>query len=91
MNLGNTCFMSCIIQALIHTPLLRDYFLADKHVCHFQDEPSTCLVCEMSSLFQEVSELNIRNNMFCPFFLVFLFVQKKLIFMETVSTANFYL
>lgn len=54
VNLGNTCFMSCIIQALIHTPLLRDYFLADKHICHFKDEPSTCLVCEMSSLFQEV-------------------------------------
>lgn len=53
VNLGNTCFMSCIIQALIHTPLLRDYFLADRHVCHFQDEPSMCLVCEMSKLFQE--------------------------------------
>ena len=30
VNLGNTCFMSCIVQSLIHTPLLRDYFLSDR-------------------------------------------------------------
>lgn len=33
VNLGNTCFMSVILQSLIHTPLLRDYFLSDRHVC----------------------------------------------------------
>jgi ubiquitin carboxyl-terminal hydrolase 22/27/51 len=54
LNLGNTCFMNCIVQALIHTPLLRDFFLADRHLCQFQDEPGRCLVCEVSRLFQEV-------------------------------------
>ena len=35
INLGNTCFMSCIVQTLVHTPLLRDYFLSGiKHI-HF--------------------------------------------------------
>ena len=32
INLGNTCFMSCIVQTLVHTPLLRDYFLSGKHL-----------------------------------------------------------
>lgn len=55
INLGNTCFMSCIIQALTHTPLLRDYFLSDRHVCQFNNDSSRCLVCEIARLFQEVS------------------------------------
>ena len=46
--------MNCIVQALTHTPLLRDYFLSDKHICQMDKDPQQCLVCEMSRLFQEV-------------------------------------
>ncbi|KAK3091748.1 hypothetical protein FSP39_022316 [Pinctada imbricata] len=54
INLGNTCFMNCIVQALIHTPVLRDFFLADKHNCQpLSAESGQCLVCEMARLFQE--------------------------------------
>jgi len=52
INLGNTCFMSCIVQVLIHTPLLRDYFLSDRHICQATAE-NACIVCEISKLFQE--------------------------------------
>lgn len=50
-NLGNSCFMNCIIQALLHTPMLRDYFFTDKHVCYAK-KSSDCLFCHFSSLFQ---------------------------------------
>lgn len=30
-NLGNTCYTSCVIQALVHNPLLRNYFLGGMH------------------------------------------------------------
>lgn len=49
VNLGNTCFMNCIVQALTHTPLLRDYFMADQHKCH----STSCLMCETVKVFQE--------------------------------------
>ncbi|XP_050502753.1 ubiquitin carboxyl-terminal hydrolase nonstop isoform X1 [Diabrotica virgifera virgifera] len=51
INLGKTCFVNCIVQALIHTPLLRDYFLTERHNCNAV--VGACLVCEVSKIFQE--------------------------------------
>jgi ubiquitin carboxyl-terminal hydrolase 22/27/51 len=34
LNLSQTCFLSAILQALIHNPLLKSYFLSDKHNRH---------------------------------------------------------
>lgn len=56
--------MNCIVQALTHTPLLRDFFLSDRHRCEMQS-PSSCLVCEMSSLFQEVRGGEWEGEGFC--------------------------
>lgn len=50
--------MNCIVQALTHTPLLRDFFLSDRHKCEMQS--NSCLVCEMSQLFQEVWRTGFR-------------------------------
>lgn len=64
LNLGNTCFMNCIIQTLMHTPVLRDYFFAEKHsLCNFEGGPSKCLVCEVYTLYQEVrNKICIKNK-----------------------------
>jgi ubiquitin carboxyl-terminal hydrolase 22/27/51 len=34
LNLSQTCFLSAILQSLIHNPLLKAYFLSDKHNRH---------------------------------------------------------
>lgn len=74
-NLGQTCFMSCVLQCFLHNPLLRAYFLSDQHhrdLCENTTESvdgrttKACLGCEMDQLFTEVSSL------FHPF-LTFLF------------------
>ena len=30
-NMGNTCFMSCVLQAMIHNPLLKAFLVRDGH------------------------------------------------------------
>lgn len=55
INLGSTCFMNCIIQTLVHTPMLRDYFLSmEDHRCIKDYTQTQCLVCQMSEIMQEV-------------------------------------
>ncbi|KIJ52615.1 hypothetical protein M422DRAFT_26189 [Sphaerobolus stellatus SS14] len=53
LNLGQTCYLNVILQALIHNPLLRNYFLSDSHnhkLCKIKD----CVCCEMDKLFTEI-------------------------------------
>ncbi|KAF8784367.1 ubiquitin carboxyl-terminal hydrolase 22-A-like [Argiope bruennichi] len=50
INTGNSCYINCIIQVLVHTPILKDFFLSEKHMCFL---PDSCLTCEMYNLFQE--------------------------------------
>ncbi|VDC04805.1 unnamed protein product [Peniophora sp. CBMAI 1063] len=57
LNLGQTCFLNVVLQALIHNPLIRNYFLADKHnyvLC----ENMECTSCEMDKLFTSVFSPN---------------------------------
>lgn len=53
LNLGQTCFLNAILQSFLANPLLRNYFLSDKHnerLCTTKE----CMCCEMDRLFTEV-------------------------------------
>ncbi|KAF8791052.1 Ubiquitin carboxyl-terminal hydrolase 22 like protein [Argiope bruennichi] len=50
LNIGNSCYISCVVQVLMHTPVLIDFFLSDKHVCNLTD---CCLLCELFMVFLE--------------------------------------
>ena len=67
VNLGQTCFMSCILQIMLHCPPVKRFFLADKHnrlQCALRRRNTAlaragegdtareaCLACEMDTLF----------------------------------------
>ncbi|KZF18900.1 ubiquitin carboxyl-terminal hydrolase 2 [Xylona heveae TC161] len=52
-NMGQTCFMSVILQSLIHNPLIRNFFLSDGHR---SDECSleNCVSCALDEIFSEL-------------------------------------
>ncbi|XP_024534516.1 ubiquitin carboxyl-terminal hydrolase 22 isoform X1 [Selaginella moellendorffii] len=49
-NMGSTCFMNSVLQALLHTPPLRSYFLGH---CHNKAacQSKVCLGCDMDDMF----------------------------------------
>lgn len=52
-NLGQTCYMSVILQALIHNPLMRNFFLASRHdvaECSIEN----CIACALTTSFSDI-------------------------------------
>ena len=52
-NLGNTCYMSSIIQSFIHNPIVRNHYLSDAHqtnLCRRQN----CIHCTISTVFSSM-------------------------------------
>ncbi|ODV87686.1 hypothetical protein CANARDRAFT_193832 [[Candida] arabinofermentans NRRL YB-2248] len=52
VNMGSTCFMSAIIQTLVHNPFIRDYFFAGSHL-DCDKEIDQCLSCCVGEIFQD--------------------------------------
>ncbi|KAJ4834339.1 hypothetical protein Tsubulata_037538 [Turnera subulata] len=56
-NMGSTCFMNSVLQALLHAPPFRNYFLGGRHdseTCRKRPSDRLCLVCEIDSIFSAV-------------------------------------
>lgn len=56
-NLGNTCFMNSVLQAMLHAPPLRSYFLTNQHnreTCRKRSVDRLCLPCDIDGIFSAV-------------------------------------
>ncbi|KAI0044293.1 cysteine proteinase [Auriscalpium vulgare] len=54
LNLGQTCFLNVILQSFVHNPLLRNFFLSDKHNHRSCKTEKDCTSCELDKLFAKV-------------------------------------
>lgn len=65
-NLGQTCFMNCILQIFIHCPPVARFFLGDRHsrvscqtkwreadIADGEFERHVCLACELDKIFSQ--------------------------------------
>jgi len=55
-NMGNTCFMSVVLQSLLHNPLVRSYFLSNGHK-QADCEVEYCISCALDEIFTEFYSL----------------------------------
>ncbi|KAK5160286.1 hypothetical protein LTR04_004615 [Oleoguttula sp. CCFEE 6159] len=51
-NMGQTCFMSVILQSLIHNPFIKAFYLAEGHRS-VECDREACTSCAMDEMFQE--------------------------------------
>ena len=68
-NLGQTCYMSVILQAFLHNPSMRQYFLGDRHNSQLCNREGVCLGCEVDHLFAEVSPTSSQQS-FCNLLII---------------------
>ncbi|TKX22501.1 ubiquitin carboxyl-terminal hydrolase-like protein 11 [Elsinoe australis] len=51
-NMGQTCFMSVVLQSLIHNPFIRAYYLSESHRST-ECERDCCTSCALDDIFSE--------------------------------------
>ncbi|KAL6709589.1 hypothetical protein ACN47E_001524 [Coniothyrium glycines] len=51
-NMGQTCFMSVILQTLVHNPFIRNFYLSEGHK-PTECEKESCVSCALDDMFLE--------------------------------------
>ena len=52
-NMGQTCYLSVILQAMVHNPLMRNYFLSGRHDAT-ECEVDNCVICALTISFCDI-------------------------------------
>ncbi|KAJ2730874.1 hypothetical protein IW152_004943 [Coemansia sp. BCRC 34962] len=52
LNLGATCYLSAVVQALAHNPIVRGWMLSDGHHRRLCNNSGACMACEIDVAIQ---------------------------------------
>jgi uncharacterized UBP type Zn finger protein len=52
-NLGNTCYMSSVLQSFIHNPIVRNHYLSDAHHTNLCTR-ANCIHCTINTVFSRM-------------------------------------
>ncbi|KAI4149025.1 MAG: hypothetical protein LQ340_004820 [Diploschistes diacapsis] len=52
-NMGQTCYLSVVLQAMIHNPMMRNYFLSSRHDSA-ECEVENCVACALTISFSDI-------------------------------------
>lgn len=64
-NLGATCFMSVILQSILHNPLVRNLFFSGFHTSTDCKRP-TCMTCAIDDMFSSIYNSKNKSTFYGP-------------------------
>jgi hypothetical protein len=59
-NLGNTCFLNSVLQSLLYTPALRNYYVQSEHMKECRVK-GVCFLCEFGRLVNSLSKIQFNQ------------------------------
>ncbi|KKA27211.1 hypothetical protein TD95_002101 [Thielaviopsis punctulata] len=84
-NAGATCYQNVVLQSFLHNPILRNYYLSDRHAgCNV----SHCLSCAMDDVFQEFYGVENTNGYTPANILSGFWISEKKAFENLVTTRE---
>jgi ubiquitin carboxyl-terminal hydrolase 22/27/51 len=86
-NMGATCYMNVILQSIVHNPLLRNFYLGDKHgssECNLKN----CMSCEMDAMFQSFFAEDLTTGYGAPNILACFWLSKRKAYEELASNKE---
>ncbi|KAJ2813368.1 hypothetical protein H4S07_000743 [Coemansia furcata] len=66
VNLGATCYLSAVVQALAHNPVVRGWMLSDGHHRRTCTNAGVCMACEIDAAVQALHGGSGEGRAFAP-------------------------
>src|SRR5664279_3792132 len=63
-NMSNTCYMTSVLESMVHNPLMRNFYLSEGHkpvTCPRAQASRPCLSCNFYDMFQQFNNTESKS------------------------------